>query len=164
LLREELIGPLQESLKLIFEDLRAPNIATTHIGRLMREKGGVYRRENTYIEVFTNAIFESFSLNRAGFAVGLSLDKPPSSRGMSSKEFWEGKKGLSRGILVGLVFRGRVYLGVVESGELVLLHFSVGLSILMLVTVIVLLIATQMSVPAANEAPSTSFSLDRVLP
>jgi hypothetical protein len=47
LLREELIVPLQKSLKLIFEDLAASNVATTHIGRLIREKGGVYRRENT---------------------------------------------------------------------------------------------------------------------
>lgn len=89
----------------------------------MREKGGVYRRENTYIEVFTNTVFESFSLIRAGFAVGLSLDKPPSSRGMSAKDFWESKKGLSRGLLVGLIFRGQVYLGVVESGELDLTAF-----------------------------------------
>lgn len=95
------------------------------MGRIIRLRGGIYRRENSYIEIFTNATFESFSLVRAGFAVGISLDKPPSGRGMSPKDFWEGKKGLSRGILVGLVFRGRVCLGVIEGGELSrLLAFS----------------------------------------
>lgn len=97
--------------------MEAQNTAATHMGRIIRDRGGVYRRENSYIEIFTNAIFESFALGRAGFAVCISLDKPPSGRGMSPKEFWEGKKGLSRGILVGLIFRGRVCLGVVEGGE-----------------------------------------------
>ncbi|KAH9048647.1 hypothetical protein EDB83DRAFT_2676911 [Lactarius deliciosus] len=144
LLREELVSSIRQSVEKIRSDLEiiwAPGTGfktrrpPTLLEKLLSSKGGAYSTSgvnSVFFQLYTGACFAPSRAERGNFAVGITLDSPPSApRGQNGKkraEYWENSKRLQQGSLVALALispgRFQVFIGTTVSSGADIAEFA----------------------------------------